>query len=93
MINLVSCEASFDAPSLKQRGEAMVSVGRPRASDLNASGAELAMVPSESFLDEIYSDDPLGSGSEGPEEDLEAAPARGEGETYWESVGDGLVGL
>ena len=35
------------------------------------------MVPSESFLDEIHSDDPFGSDSEAHREDLEASPAVG----------------
>ena len=49
----------------------------PRASNLEASGAELAIIPSESFLDEIHSNHPLGSDSEGPGEDLEASPMMG----------------
>ena len=77
VVNLVSREASFDAPLLKQRGEAMVSAGLPHASNLDVSSAELAIMPSESFLDEIYSDDLLGSGLECLGEDLEAPPARG----------------
>ena len=55
VINLVSREASFDAPSLKQRGEVTECAWLPRASNLEASGAKIAIVPSESFLDEIYS--------------------------------------
>ena len=55
----------------------MVSAGLPRSSNLDAPGAELAIMSSESFLDEIYSDDLLGSGSEGLGEDLETPPARG----------------
>ena len=65
MIDLVSREASFDAPLTKQRDEVVKSVGLSRASDLEASGYELAIIPSESFLDKIHSDDPLGSDSEG----------------------------
>ena len=85
VINLVSREASFDAPLLKQRGGAAMSVELPRASILDALGVELAIVPSESFLDEIYSDDSQGSGSETLEEDSEAPPAS------WKEKHDGEV--
>ena len=65
MINLVSREVSYDAPSLKRQDEVTKSIGLPRASDLEASGDEPVMIPSKSFLDEIHSDDPLESDSEG----------------------------
>ena len=55
----------LDAPSPRRREEVAKFAGPPRVSDLEASAAELAIVPSESFLEEIHSDDPLGSDSEG----------------------------
>ena len=94
VINLVAREVSFDAPSPKRRDEVAKSVGLPRTPEIEASGVKSMMAPSKSFVDEIHSDDPLGSDLEGLGEDLDAFPmGGGESGAYLESVGDGQSGL